>query len=216
MTREAIRRFEIGEARLGRRDVALGLGVGGVALSAGAWAIGPINQQPTWVRVGMVVVALLVAPVVILVVIYLVKLVRARLRRVMLYDELWEECERAVDGLDRAQAMLLALANRLGGPVAIERVKYFKNKIYIVLKKKRGFRGKKGSSVVVIDLNDGQPMGRFRIIEADGGKYVAEPDGYVDPVWVGDIHRLGKSEMDGPPGTAAFLVEEDLNADGEE
>jgi hypothetical protein len=97
--------------------------------------------------------------------------------------------------------------------VEIKRVQLFKGRVSLTLKPKRNFKLSVGDKVRVIDLNDGELMGTFRVTQTHGS-CTAEALQDINPVWSGYVHQNGSDSA--PPGAIAVLIETTERTDNDD
>ena len=216
LTPEEVRQFEIGRPEFRWRDSGWWLSACGTGVAIVTILVPSLAQYPIIIRIAIAVFSLFVAPVAVIAVMHLGTLVSVSSRRALLYQRLHAEYQATTDKLNAARETILALQDQLGTAIEIDRVQYYKNEIYIVIRKKRGMKLESGALLAVIDTTDGMVMGRFKITEALQHECTAIRDGYVDPLWGSYVGQVGQSEMHAPPHTVALLVtKEDSDNDAQ-
>jgi len=91
----------------------------------------------------------------------------------------------------------------------VTKVQYYKEKLYLTLKKRRGRELHIGDEIRVIDKAEGYIMGVFEVTEVRSTEYVARSAGYISPIWMGYVHETGNAEFSALPDSIAIYYPKD-------
>ncbi|HEY0545160.1 MAG TPA: hypothetical protein VGC91_07170 [Pyrinomonadaceae bacterium] len=169
-------------------------------------------SYPLWLRM-LVGFASLLSPILILALIFSLKVATVALDRIHGYKQLYELSEQRTKEVAQAQETILYFLRELlgGRSFEIEKVQYYKDRLTLILKKKRGVTLEAGNEIRVIDTLEGVVMGIFEISEVRSKHYIARSQGSVNAVWLGYIHESGNAESSAPPDTAAIFFPKDVS-----
>ncbi|CAN5899435.1 hypothetical protein BH23PLA1_BH23PLA1_08650 [soil metagenome] len=159
------------------------------------------------VRLGLALLALLMVPLALLALFHLFKALPVALARLRQYDILYPQIEELEKERNVLRSSIIDLWEHLtsGQKLNIKKILYHRETVYLLLEKKRGKRIEVGTTLRAIDIQDGYFMAVLKIIEVRGEGYLAEASS-VNPLWLGQIHRLNLPESSPPPRIAAFLL----------
>lgn len=167
-----------------------------------------ISTSAWYIRLSIGLVGFVVAPFMISIIFHLYKLVWFIWKRNLNYDNLYNDWFVSKQQMSKATETIRLLGEALERKkkVEISRVNFFRNKLYIIVKRKRGLSIEEGQEIHVIDSSDGFLLGYFRVSAIRTNEYIAVENGHIDPVWRGYANTTGESEMQPPPGSIGFLI----------
>lgn len=161
-------------------------------------------QSPWWLR-GLLAIAAFAFLHFLLRLVYWAGLFSLRWRKGAAYDVLHTNWEAARNELAEARNTIRRYA-AAASPYELDRVQVLRDRLYLLIRKKRGPALTPGMHFAVLDTSTFSLMGKFVITEIRTGVYVARDDGYVSPVWIGYIKHTGRTECAPPPGSVAVLI----------
>ena len=92
------------------------------------------------------------------------------------------------------------------------KVQFFKESLFLTLKKNEGVDLVKGDEIRILDKSDGEILGIFEITEIRSTEYLAQNSKHVSPIWMGYVHQ--QVESTAPPNSLAIHYAKEVNNNG--
>jgi hypothetical protein len=163
--------------------------------------------QPSVVRITWTVVSIALAPLILLISTYVIRLLNTALKRMIVYPELFRTLQTDRTELFETKEMVRILVQERQDAQRFElgRVFRYGDSVFISLSLS-SHALQVGDRVAVIDDHDGVVFGFFEVSEVRTDGYRARNIGAVNAVWAGFLHQFNQPETPAPPGTIALLV----------
>jgi len=166
------------------------------------------QQGLDWVRQNfpMILLLLLLTPLLLPLTAWLVVAGFVFARRAHHYPALHRRAQASLNDVAEARQTVVGLVQSQLGANAFEimSVRYDRNKLYIVVKKRRTPKLDVGATLMVIDTQDQMPMGQFVVTEERSKEYYAVAVQNIDALWLGIIREQGV--VDFVPNMTAIYV----------
>lgn len=212
--REQTNRFYIVKPRWHLPDSAWWFTVWGGVAALITFLFVSFSSVGLFARIIITAFAFLIAPLGVSIFSYGYKLLCYIRKRLSVYDDLYIDWLTLNERLSKANETVLSLGSSVERKNVLElkRVHFFRDKLHVFIKKRRGLSLEEGQLIVVIDISDGLTLGYFRVSEVRQSEYLAQQeDDSIDPLWLGFIKNTGESEMYPPAGSVGLLVSEDID-----
>lgn len=169
------------------------LGITGTVIGFVAFFVqGP--DQPLLIR-SLITVAVLVLAIFILpALVWFWGVATVACKRIRSYSQLHQRARRDSEALGWAMKQVFRLTQEVAADRIFELVKsrYYREKLYIVLKIKEDPKLSKGDILLVVHADDQILMGQFTVTEERSDGYYAVGTNNIDPVWLGQVRQAGE------------------------
>lgn len=154
----------------------------------------------------LVCFSLLLAPSGLLLLRYLASAAKMIVVRIFYYSKVYALFEQS---LARAAALEQHLSEYVGDQTRYEilAVQWHRERgdVYLVIQKKSGKPRDIGAWFTAYDRSDGRLMAELEIIEVRDRGYLAKVNGYIDPLWLGEVRDRDMPEIPPPPEVWAYI-----------
>lgn len=178
------------------------------SILAAATLIAPaLSTKPLFERLVLLLGAFVVAPLVVLTITYIARVLRVVVLRALAYERVVQQSIEAQHELTATKTMLSSAVRGQHQLPTFEITSILKYGGNIYLNLSLGLDAlSSGDQIALVDTTDGMLLGEFEVTNVKQSGYQAKGTRPPNPVWLGYLRESNQMELPPPPGAVALLV----------